>query len=165
MNTWKEASRQALVSGALASLLSTVALAVCGRLENRSAAGAVNGPSQWVHGRRAAYRRGASLRHTLVGFVIHHAMATGWAVLHERVFGAGKQTQSLTKRMAPAAVTAAVANVVDFKLTPKRLHPGFEAQLSRKSLLVVYAAFAVGLALYAGSPDRRGRNGTSEMSS
>jgi hypothetical protein len=162
MNPWKEAGRQALVSGAAASLLSTVALAVCGRIENRSAAGAVNGPSQWVHGRRAAHRRGATLRHTLLGFVIHHVMATGWALLHERAFGARKANQSLAQRMAPAAVTAAVANVVDFKLTPKRLHPGFEAQLSRKSLLVVYAAFAVGLALYARGANRRGNDGRIE---
>ncbi len=42
--------------------------------------------------------------------------------------------------------TAAVANVVDYKLTPKRLQPGYERQVSRKSLAWAYAAFAAGLA-------------------
>ena len=58
-----------------------------------------------------------------------------------------KEQQTLAQRLSRAAVTAAVANVVDFQLTPKRLQPGFDQQLSRKSLLAVYAAFAIGLAL------------------
>jgi hypothetical protein len=155
MHEWKRASRQALISGAASSILSAVALAALGRIENGSAAGPVNGPSQWVHGRSAAYRRSASLRHTLVGFLIHHAMSTGWAVLHERLFGRDKQTQTPAKRLGRAALTAATANFVDYKLTPKRLQPGFEAQLSKKSLVVVYAAFAVGLALFASGASTR----------
>mgnify|MGYP006154148737 CR=1 FL=1 len=47
------------------------------------------------------------------------------------------------------------ANFVDYKLTPRRLQPGFEAQLSKKSLFLVYAAFAVGLTVY--DMTKRGR--------
>lgn len=158
MHDFKRAARQALLSGAAASILSALALAVCGHLENRRAAGPVNGPSQWIYGRRAAYVREPSLRHTLTGYVIHHVMATGWAWLHEWLFGARKARRSAAARMGSAAVTAAVANVVDFQLTPLRLRPGFEVQLSRKSLFVVYAAFAVGLALVAGDAARRPRD-------
>jgi hypothetical protein len=139
--------RQALISGAVASLLSTAALAVCGYMENRRPAGPVNGPSQWIYGRWAARVRKPSVRHTLTGFVVHHVMATGWALLHERVSGSKDEQQPLLPRVRRAAVTAALANFVDFQLTPKRLRPGFETQLSRKSLLAVYAAFAIGLAL------------------
>ena len=142
-----------LISGAAASLLSAAVLALCGHLENRRPAGPLNGPSQWVFGRHAARVRRPSVRHTATGVAIHHATATGWAVLHERAFGRDKERQSLPKRLARAAVTAAVANFVDFKLTPKRLQPGFDQQLSRKSLLAVYAAFAIGLAI-AGSRHR-----------
>lgn len=154
-NPWRRAARKALVSGAAASALSTVALAACGRREQGSAAGPNNGPSQWVYGRGAAYRRGASLRYTLVGFLVHHLSATGWALLHERVFNNRPRPQTPGERLARAAATAAVANVVDFRLTPKRLRPGFEVQLSKKSLLIVYAAFAVGLALASGRGPRR----------
>ncbi|HET9864847.1 MAG TPA: hypothetical protein VFP37_15495 [Steroidobacteraceae bacterium] len=143
----KHLVRQALVSGASASLLSTAALALCGHLENRRPAGPVNGPSQWIYGRWAASVRTPSLRHTLTGFLIHHAMATGWALLHERAFGADKSAQTFPGRLGRAAVTTAVANFVDYQLTPKRLQPGFEKQLSRRSMFAVYAAFAVGLAL------------------
>jgi hypothetical protein len=149
MNEWKSALRRAAISGTLASLLSAAVAAVAGKVERNAPAGPLNGPSQWVFGRSAAYRRKASLRHTLTGFLIHHASAMGWALLHERLFGRDKAEQRPARRLRNAAITAATANLVDYKLTPKRLQPGFEAQLSRKSLLAVYAAFAVGLALYA----------------
>jgi hypothetical protein len=155
MNEWKDAGRRALTSGTAASLLSAAVLAICGRIERGSAAGPLNGPSQWFFGRQAAYRRKASLRYTLTGFLTHHVSALGWALLHERLFGANKQTEPPAKRLRNAAITASVANFVDYKLTPKRLQPGFEAQLSRKSLLAVYAAFAVGLTVYDLSRRRR----------
>jgi hypothetical protein len=148
-----------LISGAVASVLSAAVLALCGHVENRRPAGPLNGPSQWVFGRYAARMKRPSLRHTATGFAIHHVTATGWAVLHERAFGNDKAGQSLPQRLARAALTSAVANVVDFQLTPKRLQPGFDQQLSRKSLLAVYAAFAIGLSI-AGSRKRR-QSGTS----
>jgi hypothetical protein len=154
MNEWKPAMRQAVISGAAASVLSAITLALCGRAENGHAAGPVNGPSQWVYGRRAAYVRGASLRHTLVGFLVHHVMSTGWALMHERLFGRDKQHHSFGKRVALGAVTATAANLVDFQVAPTRLRPGFEVQLSRKALFVVYAAFAVGLTVVLHSTAR-----------
>jgi hypothetical protein len=147
-NEWKRAAKQALISGTTASLLSTVALAIAGKAEHNAPAGPINGPSQWVFGRKAAYKRAPSLRHTLTGFLIHHASAMGWAILHERFLGRNKARQTPAQRLRNAAITAAVANFVDYKLTPKRLQPGFEAQLSKKSLFTVYAAFGVGLAVY-----------------
>jgi hypothetical protein len=148
MNEWKSAARQALVSGTAASLLSAAALAIAGKTERNAPAGPLNGPSQWLFGRQAAYRRAPSLKYTLTGFLIHHASAMGWALLHQRVFGRRAQPQTTARIVRNAALTATVANFVDYKLTPKRLQPGFEAQLSKKSLLSVYAAFAVGLTLY-----------------
>jgi hypothetical protein len=147
MSEKREFYKDALISGAAASVLSAVALAACGQIENRRPAGPINGPSQWIHGRAAAHVRKPSLRHTLTGFVIHHGTATGWALLHERLFGGRKAQQSFPARLARAALTATAANVVDFQLTPRRLQPGFDVQLTRASLLAVYAAFAIGLAL------------------
>jgi hypothetical protein len=107
-----------------------------------------------LFGRQAAYRRSASLRYTATGMLIHSVAAAGWALLHEWTFGKAKPEQTTARRLSNAAATAAIANFVDYKLTPRRLQPGFEAQLSRKSLFAVYAAFAVGLAMY----DIRQRN-------
>ena len=155
METWTDIVRRAARSGAAASLFSAGVLALAGWIENRAPAGPLNGPSQWLFGRRAAYRRDPSVRHTLTGLAIHHATATGWALLHERVWGRQKVEQTPAQRLARAAVTAAVANFVDYKLTPKRLQPGFEAQLSKTSLVVAYAAFAAGLAVVIGGARRR----------
>jgi hypothetical protein len=149
MSETSELYKDALISGAVASVLSAAVLAACGQIENRRPAGPINGPSQWIHGRAAASVRKPSLRHTLTGFVIHHVTATGWALLHERLFGRRKAQQTFPARLARAALTATAANVVDFRLTPKRLQPGFDVQLTRTSLLAVYAAFAIGLALVA----------------
>jgi hypothetical protein len=148
MNNWKTAARQALISGTSASLLSALVLALRGKAENDAPAGPLNGPSQWLFGRQAAYQRSPSVRYTLTGFLIHQLTATGWALLHERLFGRDKALQTPAQRLGSAAATAVVANIVDYKLTPKRLQPGFEAQLSKKSLVAVYAAFAIGLAVY-----------------
>jgi hypothetical protein len=156
MSDTKDLHRHALISGAVASVLSATVLAACGYLENRRPAGPINGPSQWIYGRWAARLREPSLRHTLTGYLIHHAMATGWALLHERVLGQRKAPQAFAQRLGRAALTATVANVVDFQLTPKRLQPGFDTQLSRKSLFAVYAAFAIGLALVAPHKRKQG---------
>ncbi len=145
---WKRAAGRALVSGTAASLLSTVVMSLAGKVERNAPAGPINGPGQWLFGRKAARHRSFKPAYTVTGFLIHQLTATGWALLHERVFGANKASQPITKRLRNAAVTATVANVVDYRLTPRRLQPGFDAQLSRKSMLAIYAAFAVGLTVY-----------------
>jgi hypothetical protein len=145
--TWRDALERALVSGSTASVLSAIALATCGKIERGTPFGPQNGPSQWVWGERAAYRRDASLRYTAVGYGIHHMSSLLWATLHEKHVARLVRGKPFATRLAAAGATALVANIVDFQLTPRRLKPGFEKQLSRKSLLVVYAAFALGLAL------------------
>ena len=49
--------------------------------------------------------------------------------------------------IAPALATATLAAVVDYTITPRRLTPGFEKRLPASALVMVYAAFALGLAL------------------
>jgi hypothetical protein len=145
--TWREALDRALVSGSTASVLSAIALAACGKIERGTPFGPQNGPSQWLWGERAAHRRDASLRYTAVGYGIHHLSSVGWATLHEKHVARLVRGKPFAARLAAAGLTALVANIVDFQLTPRRLRPGFEKQLSRKSLFAVYAAFALGLAL------------------
>lgn len=52
--------------------------------------------------------------------------------------------------------TTALACFTDYQLTPPRLRPGFEQRLSRRSLLLVYGAFGIGLAAGAILVWRRG---------
>jgi len=147
MKSWKESIKYGLVSGAAASVLSTVALAACGKRETGSVFAATNAISHWIWGDKAAAHKEPASRYTLPGYAIHHASSTFWAVLLEKCFGARIKRDAPLDTLKVAAVTSAVACFVDYKLTPHRLQPGYEMHLSKPSLFVVYAAFGLGLAL------------------
>jgi hypothetical protein len=145
MTSWKQAFARAWWSGSAAAILSGVALAICGKLERNSAAAPLNGPSQWLWGESAARRRRASVRETVSGYVIHHAVSIGWATLHEKY--AARRHDSLARDGLAAAATAGIACFMDYAVARGRLRPGFEKHLGVGSLAAVYAAFALGLAL------------------
>jgi hypothetical protein len=141
-----DAARRALFSGSTASICSAVALSVCSRIDEGSFAGGLNGPSQWLWGEAEAYTREASVRHTVVGYGIHHATSLFWATLYERTFGEPGERKTPLRRCAEAALSSVGAYVVDYHLTPSRLRPGFKKHVSTPSMFVVYGAFALGLA-------------------
>jgi hypothetical protein len=146
MKNWKTSIQRGMVSGTCASLLSTLALAVLGKREAGSLFAPTNAISHWLWGAKAARRDAPSLRYTTVGYLIHHASATFWAVLFERILGKQLDRRDLPITMAAATGAAAVACFADYQLTPERLHPGYEKRLSRPALAIVYGAFALGLA-------------------
>jgi hypothetical protein len=137
-------SQRVMVSGTCASVLSTAALATLGKRETGSAFAPTNAISHWIWGDEAATHNAPSLRHTAAGYLIHHASATFWAMLFERVLK-GRPAPSVPAVVTAASATAAVACFADYKLTPHRLRPGYEMRLSRSSLAIVYGAFALGL--------------------
>lgn len=143
------ALNRALISGTASSLLSTAALALMGKKETGSPYAPTNAVSHYVHGDEAAHHDGLSLRYTIPGYLIHHASATFWSFVFERVMGGVLDKKNPAGTLAAAAATSAFAALTDYKLTPKRLHPGYEKRLSRQSLAVVYGGFALGLALGA----------------
>jgi hypothetical protein len=143
---WSRTLQRAAISGSVASVLSTLTLAVLGRREAGSAPAPINAVSHWFWGERAARQDGLSLRYTLAGYLTHHAAAIFWALFFERLFGRRTQRDPATA-LATGAAVATLAAVVDYTITPKRLTPGYEKRLSPPSLVVVYTAFAIGLAL------------------
>lgn len=147
----KSILRAALISGSVASIATTAMLGACGALERRDPVSPSNGPSQWIWGRAAAYARGASLRHTGVGYLIHHATAVMWATLFERL---RRDRPGAGATIAAAAATSALAYVVDYKVVPQRLQPGFDAHVSRPAVGLFYVAFAAALAAVAWSQRR-----------
>lgn len=147
MKSWNAAWRDGIRSGSLASLTSTAALSICGECENGSPHAPTNAISHWLWGERAEREDGASVRYTAVGYAIHHASATLWAVIYEKWFGTRAERRDVAAASAGAAVVASLACVVDLTLTPPRLRPGFEKRLSTGSLILVYGAFAAGLAV------------------
>jgi hypothetical protein len=155
MQSWKRALREGLVTGAAASVASTVALAICGRRESGNAAAPVNAVSHWVWDREALSANAPSVRHTLTGYLVHHGASIFWATLHARVWGMHEHNKRPLRALAGGAVASAVACFVDYRLTPERLTPGFEHRLSKTSMSAVYACFGLGLAVGSMALTRR----------
>jgi hypothetical protein len=148
MKSWTQAARDALVSGSVASATSTAALAACGAAEAGSPYAASNAVSHWYFGDRAARQDGPSWRYTATGALTHHAASVFWAIFYEKLGGGPRRAHnSAVQNIGEAAMVAALACFVDYRLTPRRLMPGYEQRISRPALAVVYASFAAGLAL------------------
>ena len=143
---WVDAGKQALISGTIASVLSTSVLALLGDRKMRKPFAPTNATSHWAWGDEESFNAlEPSFRHTAVGYATHHASALMWALFYHRWLAAERERTPGTI-VRDAALMSAVAAFVDYNLTPKRLTPGFEAHLSRTEMVGVFAAIAAGLA-------------------
>jgi len=144
---WANALRDGAIMGAAASVLSAAALVAAGRREQRQWAATLNTPSQWLWGEEARHVEAPSVRHTAIGYATHHGSSVFWAVLYARYARGAVARRGLPAELAAGCAAAALACFVDYRLTPRRLQPGFDAHLPRKSMAGVYAAFGIGLGL------------------
>lgn len=135
----------ALVTGTVAGLASAAALALLAKAEDKSALQPINATSHWLHGEKAARCEELDATHTLVGFATHYASAVFWALPFE-IWRARRRPVSASTLLRGACTTAAVAAVIDYGATPKRFTPGWELVLSKRSMVIAYAALALGLA-------------------
>jgi len=144
MTTWKQAFREGLVSGSLASLFSTAYLVLAGNRRSQPAA-PVNAVAHWFFGDRALQEDEPSIAYTATGYLTHHAASVFWGTLYAKAWGGRPEAKKPLPAAAGAVAAAAVANFVDYQLTPKRLTPGFEHRLGKPEMTTVYAFFALGL--------------------
>lgn len=149
MDKWKQALREGMVTGSVASLLSTATLAIAGRCETGSAAAPVNAVSHWLWGDEALREDRLTWRHTLTGYVTQHLAAVFWAVLYARIYGHRAQAKRLPQAIAGGIATSATAAAIDYNLIPRRLRPGYENRLSATSMVLTFGSIAAGLALGA----------------
>jgi hypothetical protein len=152
---WKQALREGAVAGSAASLLSTAALAALGRRQAGSVPGPLNAASHWLWGEESLRENRFTWRHTLTGLLTQHAASIMWATLYSRVYGHREEAKRLPNAIAGGIATSAVAYVVDYTITPKRLTPGYEHRLDGTGMLGVYVALAIGFT--AGALALRGR--------
>jgi hypothetical protein len=135
----------ALVSGTVAALTSAAALAVLARTQGKGALQPTNATSHWLHGDRAAHVKHGDAAHTAVGFATHHASAVFWAVPFERWL-ASRPPRTPVAMLRDASAMAAVAAIVDYGVVPRRVTPGWELVLPKRSVTAGYVALALGLA-------------------
>jgi hypothetical protein len=147
MKNWSASFRDGLISGSLASLVSTAVLALRGRSEAGSAYAPTNAVSHWLYGDRAAHQDEPSLRYTVPGYIIHHGSSLIWGIVYERWFGQRAEARDLVPALTGAVAVAGMACFVDYKMTPERLQPGFEKRLSSPSMAMVYGGVAIGFVI------------------
>jgi hypothetical protein len=142
--------RSTLVAGSTAGLVGSAVLLWRGLSDSGAAAAPFNAVSHWLWGRTALHRNAPSWRYTALGAATNFGASFFWAALH-----------ALLKRRTPAQAAlgaigvSALAAVVDLRVVPERLTPGFEHRLSQRSLLLFYTAFAAGLLLGSALEQRR----------
>ena len=134
----------AFVTGSVASVVSTLVLVAMAKIEGKSGARPTNSTSHWLHGESAGRRDGADFAHTAVGYATHHASTFFWALPFE-AWLASNPPRSRPELLRDAAVVSAIAAAVDYEITPKRLTPGWELTLTKKSMIGAFASLALGL--------------------
>ncbi len=164
MKSWREAIRDGAISGSIASLISTVALGGRGRRDTGTSYAPTNAISHWIWGDGATDHDEPSARYTGIGYLIHHASSTWWAVFYEKWFGRAAERGDARRAVGGGAMIAALACFVDYRLTPHRLQPGFEKRLSMPSMFLVYASFGLGLALRGLAASRSASGKTAPVS-
>jgi uncharacterized membrane protein YccF (DUF307 family) len=129
---------------ALAAAASSAVLAWRSRLDTGRPSAGMNAVSHWVWPEKALRVNEPSLRYTGTGAVVHVMSSLLWAALYGWWLEAGGR-RSVADAAAKAAAVTSVAALVDLKLVPERLTPGFERRLSTRSVALVYASFGAGL--------------------
>ncbi|OYX69478.1 MAG: hypothetical protein B7Y95_18040 [Rhizobiales bacterium 32-66-11] len=134
-----------LLSGSAVALATTMVLALRARAEGRHPIQPLNATSHWYLGEAAGRSRALDLRHTLGGFLTHHAASLLWAGVFEGL----RLWRPQSNPLGDAAAVSALAAFVDYAVVPKRLTPGWEQVVTPKSITLAYVAMGLVLATTA----------------
>lgn len=137
----------ALGSTAVATAATTASLVWLGKRHARTPWAALDAVSHIAWGNRAYAREELDVRHTVVGGLLNACAVAGWAAVHASIVGRPMRTGlAIPLALASGAAVAAAAYVVDFKVVPKRITPGFQWKLPRRPVRAVYVVLAASLA-------------------
>ncbi|QCF26828.1 hypothetical protein [Hydrocarboniclastica marina] len=143
------AIRNMLFSGTAGAAAVCGAIAILGRTDSGSALAPINASSHIYWGPEAGEVEQPTLAQTVPGLAINIGASFWWAMVFELTFGRklgqGDGQISFTKAIAGGLATAGLAYIVDYKLVPKRLTPGWEQRLSGGSVLAGLAALGLGI--------------------
>ena len=134
-----------LVAGAAASAATTLTVGLAGIAEQGSPWPALNSISKMVRGNHAPWRNEVSWKFTGTGALLNTAAVFSWATIYAVLRGPRTRTD-YAKAVTAGVATSALAYVIDYHIVPERFTPGFEKRLPDRSLGLIYAALALGLA-------------------
>lgn len=137
--------RACLISGAAGGLLSHVAAALCSRRKTGRSDLPMHAVSHIAWNDTPESHTGRHEYNWAIGALLHHGASVFWATFFEALFGK-RAERSTAAALTGGATIATAAYITDYHLVGDRFKPGFEAYLSDRSLFIVYAALALGLA-------------------
>ncbi|HVL56151.1 MAG TPA: hypothetical protein VM491_06580 [Burkholderiaceae bacterium] len=140
MGTTATRLRDSASSGAIAAAATALAAAALGRTRGRALA-PLEASSHVLWGDEAAYRPRASLKYTLPGVAINAGASWFWAGIYETLW----RPRTPAAALAGGALTALAAYLLDYRLLPRRLTPGWELRLSRPQLALMFVVLAASL--------------------
>lgn len=148
------APKTTLIAGASASAATTLTVALAGIAEQGSPWPALNSISKMVRGNHAPWRNELSWKYTGTGALLNSAAVFSWAAVYAVLRGPRTRTD-YARAVTAGVATSALAYVIDYHVVPNRFTPGFETRLPDRSLGLIYAALALGLAASElAQPDR-----------
>src|SRR5215218_1851005 len=80
-------SLDALYTGSVANLITTIAIAGMGKVECDNAMAPLNAISHMAWGDKAFDQNGLSWKYTATGMALNMAAVTSWAIVHESIAG------------------------------------------------------------------------------
>lgn len=140
---------RSLISGGVAALSVCSAIALLGRSDSGSAIAPINASSHVIWGRRAGQVDKINLAQTLPGLAINVGASFWWASVCEGLFGRRIDQGGVGSAMAAGLGTAVLAYILDYRIVPRRLSPGWELRLSDRSVLTGLGAMGIGLGVGA----------------
>ncbi|HYC49196.1 MAG TPA: hypothetical protein VED01_27275 [Burkholderiales bacterium] len=134
-----------LASGLAGGLLSHLVSSVRSRAEHGRGGLPMHAVSHIAWNDDPKSHRGVHAHNWAIGTALHHGASVFWAAFFEAFYGRDAE-RSTASALVGGATVAAAAYVTDYHLVSDRFKPGFEAHLSNRSLVAIYAALAIGLA-------------------
>lgn len=148
MKSLANVCRDSLLPAAVAGVAVLGTLALAGRRDSRSAIAPINASSHVIWGDDAAQIEQPTLRHTVPGVAINLGAVFWWAFIFRFLFGRVADRGPLPA-LAAGASTMTLAWLLDYKVLPRRLTPGWELRISDRSLFAALAVMGAGLGLGA----------------
>ena len=135
----------ALISGTVGGIVSHAVASILGGRETGHSELPMHAVAHIWDGDTPESHEGFKPRDAVIGTALHHGACFFWSTFFEALFGKDAE-RSTPAALAGGATIAAAAYITDYHIVSDRFKPGFEAYLSDRSLFLVYAGLAVGLA-------------------
>ncbi len=132
-----------VITGLAGAAATSAAIAAFGQAKEGSAWTPFNAIAHMLFGESATPVEGFAPRETLSGLGLNVSALGVWGALYEKLAGKVPFPQSL----CAGALAAALIWLIDYKIVPERLRPGFEKRLGPDSIAAVYVLLALTLGL------------------